>query len=313
MTNECNMEVKRISYKESKKWLLNYHYAKRTCNVMYSFGLFIGSKLSGVITFGMPPSSTLCSSICGAEFKKSVIELNRLITIENLPSNSLSYFVSKSISLIEGNVIVVSFADANQNHSGYIYQATNFIYTGVSSNTSKLVDKFGKEFHFRNIGHYQKNNRLNVSLVKRRPDSFSLDKNTLVDYLKSNKGLYTYKSLDKIFGYKDTASHWFRKDSGHSYPSVDDYINLKDILSLDNRFDSEMLNFEMIPSPSEIKEKLELKKVLIKPKHRYVIFKGSKGFKRRCSKNFKLSRLNYPKGENKNYNIDFSAENYKLF
>ena len=54
------------------------------------------------------------------------------------------------------------------NHSGYIYQATNFIYTGQSSNVFQLIDKEGKEFHFRNIGHYQKNNKLKVSLVKRR-------------------------------------------------------------------------------------------------------------------------------------------------
>lgn len=307
------MEIKKISYKVAKRWLLDYHYAKRTCNVMYSFGLFIEGKLSGVITFGMPPSSTLCSSICGSELKKNVLELNRLITLDNLPKNSLSKFVSKSINMIGKDVIIVSFADANQNHNGYIYQATNFIYTGVSSNRSKLVDKFGKEFHFRNIGHYQKNNKLNVSLVKRRPSSFDLDKSTLVDYLKENKGSYTYKSIDKVFGYKDTASHWFRKDSGHSFPSVDDYMVLKDILDLDDRFDSEMLDFEMIPSASEIKEKLELKKVLIKPKHRYVIFSGSKKFKKKCNINFKLNRLPYPKGENKNYDIDFSGEMNSLF
>ena len=307
------MKVEKVSYKIAKKWLLNYHYAKRTCNIMHSFGLFIEDKLSGVITFGMPPSSTLCSSICGNEFKKNVLELNRLITLDNLPKNSLSKFVSESIKMIGKDVIIVSFADANQNHNGYIYQATNFIYTGVSSNTSKLVDKFGKEFHFRNIGHYQKNNKLNVSLVKRRPNSFCLDKNILVDYLKENKGSYTYKSLDKVFGYKDTASHWFRKDSGHSYPSVDDYIVLKDVLNLDDRFDYQMLKFEMIPSAYEIKEKLELKKVLIKPKHRYVIFSGSKKFKRDCNRNFKLDKLRYPKGENKKYTIDFSQENYKLF
>ena len=29
-----------------------------------------------------------------------------------------------------------------------------------------------------------------------------------------------------MFGYKDTASHWFRTDGGHSYPSVDDYMIL---------------------------------------------------------------------------------------
>lgn len=308
-----DLNVKEIGYNQAKKWLLNYHYAKRVCNVMHSFGLFEDSKIIGVVTYGMPPSATLCSSICGEEFKNNVLELNRLVSMENLPKNALSYFVSNSIKMIGKDKIIVSFADANQDHNGYIYQATNFIYTGVSSNTSKLVDKFGAEFHFRNIGHYQKNNKLNVCLVKRRDKDFSLDKNILVSYLKENKGKYTYKAIDKIFGYKDTASHWFRTDKGHSYPSVDDYVKLKDVLGLDSRFDKELLEYVMIPCPNEIKERLELKKVLIKPKHRYVLFSGSKGFKRRCKKDFKLNTLPYPKGENKNYNIDFSGEEYKLF
>ena len=308
-----DLNVKEIGYNQAKKWLLNYHYAKRVCNVMHSFGLFEDSKIIGVVTYGMPPSATLCSSICGEEFKNNVLELNRLVSMEDLPKNALSYFVSNSIKMIGKDKIIVSFADANQDHNGYIYQATNFIYTGVSSNTSKLVDKFGAEFHFRNIGHYQKNNKLNVCLVKRRDKDFSLDKNILVSYLKENKGKYTYKAIDKIFGYKDTASHWFRTDKGHSYPSVDDYVKLKDVLGLDSRFDKELLEYVMIPCPNEIKERLELKKVLIKPKHRYVLFSGSKGFKRRCKKDFKLNTLPYPKGENKNYNIDFSGEEYKLF
>lgn len=307
------LNIKEINYKEAKKWLLNYHYAKRVCNVMHSFGLFDGAKIVGVITYGMPPSATLCSSICGKEFKSNVLELNRLITMEDLPKNSASFFVSNSIKMINKDVIIVSFADANQNHNGYIYQATNFIYTGVSSNTSKLVDKFGNEFHFRNIGHYQKNNKLNVKLVKRRSKDFTFDKETLVSYLKENKGKYTYKGIDKIFGYKDTASHWFRTDSGHSYPSVDDYIKLKDVLGLDDRFDRELLSYIMTPCPNEIKQRLELKKVLIKPKHRYVLFSGSKSFKNNCKKNFKLNILEYPKGENSNYKIDFSEEEYKLF
>ena len=303
-----NLKVKKVDYSVAKKWLLNYHYAKRTCNVMYSFGLFEDDNILGVVTFGMPPSSTLCSSICGKDLRKNVIELNRLITKDNLPKNALSYFVSKSIKLINEDKIIVSFADANQNHNGYIYQSTNFIYTGVSSNTSKLVDKFGEEFHFRNIGHYQKNNKLNVGLVKRRSKDFSLDKNILVSYLKENKGKYTYKSIDKMFGYKDTASHWFRTDGGHSYPSVDDYMILKEILNLDDRFDEELLNYIMTPCPNQIKEKLELKKVLIKPKHRYILFSGSKGFKRKCKKQFKLRNQPYPKGKNDNYEIDFSNE-----
>lgn len=307
------IDIKAIPYKDALRWITKYHYAKRKCNIMNSFGMYVDDVLSGVVTYGMPPSPTLCRSICGEDYSSNVIELNRLITLDNLPKNYLSMFVSKSIKMIDGNNIIVSFADANQNHSGYIYQATNFLYTGLSSNTSKLVDKFGNEFHFRNIGHYQKNNKLNVKLVKRRKDSFSVDKSKFVDYLKNNKGHYTYKKIDSVFGYKDTASHWFRKDSGHSFPSIEDYPKLKYLLSLDDTYDEAMTDFRLVPCPDEIKKALDLKKIPIKPKHRYVFFSGSKKWRRRAIKNLKLSILEYPKGQNENYDIDFSEESYRLF
>ena len=112
-------------------------------------------------------------------------------------------------------------------HAGYIYQSTNFIYTGVSSNVTKLVDKFGKEFHFRNIGHYQKNNKLNAKLIKRRLNEKDINKIGFANYLRKNKGDWTAKKLDLEFGRKNTAAHWFRTDKGFSFPDIDNWIKLK--------------------------------------------------------------------------------------
>jgi DNA modification methylase len=50
----------------------------------------------------------------------------------------------------------------------------------------------------------------------------------------------TYKDLDKIFGYKDTAGHWFRLDRGGSLPKVEDYTLLKGILGFNGEFDKVM-------------------------------------------------------------------------
>ena len=184
------MTVKSIENYETKEWLLKKHYAKRMCSISFAFGLYVDNVLSGVITFGMPPSSTLSESICGKEYKNYVLELNRLVVNEGLQKNALSFFVSNAIKQLPNNKIIVSFADANMKHNGYIYQATNFLYTGTSSNTSKLIDKFGKEFHFRNIGHYQKNNKLNVGLVKRRCNEHLIDKKEIANFLRLNKKGY---------------------------------------------------------------------------------------------------------------------------
>jgi DNA modification methylase len=56
------------------------------------------------------------------------------------------------------------------------------------------------------------------------------------DSLKESKK--TAKSIDEVFGYKSKAGHWFRLDPGRSMPSKDDYVRLKDIIGLDDRYDT---------------------------------------------------------------------------
>lgn len=423
------MKVQRIKNSETKEWLLKKHYAKRMCSISYAFGLYVDNFLSGVITFGMPPSSTLSESICGKEYKNYVLELNRLVVNEGLQKNALSFFVSNAIKQLPNNKIIVSFADANMNHNGYIYQATNFIYTGVTSNTTKLIDKEGKEFHFRNIGHKQKTLKKEINLIKRIVNNLSddllkkeytsilcknkftghcyvasetyyhlsndylkvyhikhensthwflKDKNnniiditkgqfkTKVPYDKAKRGFFLTKKpskrslnlMDKVINYnfkiikrrlnedkidnkmiaqflrdsktfgnynnkmiskflgihQQKLEHWFRLDDGFSFPSVDDWNKLKTLLNFDDRFDNVMNNYEWIPCANDIIKKLELKKIDILPKHRYIYFKGSKTFKQKCIKSLRLNIKQYPKGENKRYISDYKPSvQTKLF
>lgn len=306
MSIKNKYKVLSIKKELTYEWLLKKHYAKRLPSISYSFGLYNCNILVGVCTFGMPPSSTLSESIAGAKYKSLVLELNRLVSNDDLDKNALSYFVSNAISQLPKPKIIVSFSDNNMFHNGYIYQATNFIFTGLSSNISQYIDKDGKEFHFRNIGHYQKNNRINVSLVKRRLNEDKINRIDMANYMRKNKGDWTAKKLDKIFGYKDTAAHWFRTDGGFSFVKVDDWIKLKELLNLDNTFDDVMLKFEWVADVKEIIKKLELKKVDILPKNRYVFISANKRDKRDIMKNLKYTSLTYPKGDNKNYNAEYN-------
>jgi hypothetical protein len=61
-----------------------------------------------------------------------VLELNRLVFAEPV-KNGPSLLVSHSLKLLPKPSIVVSFADSAQGHIGYVYQATNFLYTGLSA------------------------------------------------------------------------------------------------------------------------------------------------------------------------------------
>jgi len=119
-------------------WLLHKHYAKRLCSISYSFGLFDSENiLNGVLTIGKPASHSLCIGICGIKNKDFVYELNRLVINDNLEKNIASYFISNVLKLLP-KMILVSYADSKQNHHGYVYQATNWIYTGKTKERTDI-------------------------------------------------------------------------------------------------------------------------------------------------------------------------------
>lgn len=125
------MKVLPIKPEETEPWLLQKHYAKRMCPISFAFGAYEGTQLIGIVTYGVSASSTLRQGICGKQWTDHVYELNRLCC-ENRP-NLASQLVGKSMQMLPKPIIVVSYADTEQGHVGYVYQATNFLYTGLSS------------------------------------------------------------------------------------------------------------------------------------------------------------------------------------
>jgi hypothetical protein len=151
MMGTTDFSVVSIDASKTKDWILNKHYAKRMPVINYAFGLFDKSGvLHGVCTFGRPASRPLCVGICGKEYAENVIELNRLCVNDGAPENTTSYFVSKCLKSLPDNTIVVSFADTEQGHIGVIYQATNFIYTGLSD-AHKEWRIIGRNTHSKNV------------------------------------------------------------------------------------------------------------------------------------------------------------------
>ncbi len=137
------MEVKPIKSFETKPWLLNRHYAKRLPSISYAFGLFDDGVLVGVCTYGSPASPSLCVGVCGEQHRDKVLELNRLVVDSSEP-NSASMLVSRSLKMLPKPSIVVSYADTAQGHVGYVYQSTNFLYTGATAERTDMGGEEGK-------------------------------------------------------------------------------------------------------------------------------------------------------------------------
>jgi len=130
MSIKNKYSVKSIDSYLCKEWCLKKHYAKRLPPIEYAFGIYdLDNYLQGICTFGTPVSSTL-RNLWNNEFK--LMELNRLVINEGLHKNILSYFVGQCLKMMPKPLVIASYADTSKNHHGYIYQATNWLYTGLS-------------------------------------------------------------------------------------------------------------------------------------------------------------------------------------
>jgi hypothetical protein len=132
LVSEHGYSIEQIRATDAYPLILNRHYAHRLPSITHAFGLICDGDLVGVCTYGTPASSTLCRGVCGDEHQRRVLELNRLVLLRNLP-NEASRLVAGSLRLLPRPSIVVSYADTSQQHLGIVYQATNFIYTGLST------------------------------------------------------------------------------------------------------------------------------------------------------------------------------------
>jgi len=112
--------------------VVSKHYLHRKGPCSHAFGLFDKqNRMVGVITYGVSASSTLLKGICGPEESKNVYELTRLWIEDSTPKNAESFLIGNTIKLLDRE-IVVSFSEIEQGHVGTVYQASNFMYCGLS-------------------------------------------------------------------------------------------------------------------------------------------------------------------------------------
>ena len=174
-----NYSVQQIEYKDTKHLILNVHYAKRMPSISFAYGLFEEKEFVGLVSYGSPASPSLCKGILGEEYRDQVIELNRLVLVNN-KRNEASYLVAQSLKLLPKPRCIVSYADTHQGHAGCIYQASNFYFTGTTKARTDMAGKNGK--HSRHhLG--DRTNRVYRS-AKHRYVTFIGDKKQKKGYLK---------------------------------------------------------------------------------------------------------------------------------
>ncbi len=160
-----NFKVVQIKAEETYEWFKKLHYAKRLPITQYAFGLYENLCLIGVISYGNPTGRSVLEAMTSKNYEHPILELNRLCLLEN-KKNYASFLVGNSMKLLPKPNIIISYADTSQNHSGYVYQATNFIYCGLSEKRTDWLLK-GVNKHARGI-----QSEFSLEEIKKNPDKF---------------------------------------------------------------------------------------------------------------------------------------------
>lgn len=171
-----------------KDFVEENHYSKSIngCISDFCYALLDGELLIGALFYGRLAMVNQWKKY--ADKKEDVIELRRLVLIDNTLRNAESFFIAKSLKLLKkswNGKVVISYADEEYNHTGIIYKASNFKYLGKSAG-AKVIIYNNKKYHDKAIRTKYKG--------KLKPFAGKL-KNALASgeaYYKNTLGKHTY-------------------------------------------------------------------------------------------------------------------------
>jgi hypothetical protein len=99
-----------------------------------TLGVFRYNSLQGIIVFGVGPQNAF--RLVNSAEPRDCLTLTRLWLSEMLPANSESRSLGIVLKSLRRNTdlkFLITYADGAQGHVGTIYQATNWLYTGLST------------------------------------------------------------------------------------------------------------------------------------------------------------------------------------
>lgn len=137
--------VEPITKKQAEAFVVAKHYSHRASIFWAAFGLVVNEKIEGVVVFGQPSPSLQKYAFRERDFR--MYELSRLV-VQTPAKNAASFLVGSALRMLPAPCAVVSYADIGWGHAGIVYQATNWVYTGVTKNkgdSAYIVD--GKPIH----------------------------------------------------------------------------------------------------------------------------------------------------------------------
>jgi len=174
-----SLKVDWASHEAAKFACVNWHYSKVIpVGKLVKVGAWENDKFIGVVVFGRGANNNMLRPYAlkadeGCELVRIALR-EHIYPVSKILAIALK-FLKKSNPKLK---LVVSYADKDQGHNGSIYQATNWIYTGLKNAGSMgafIIN--GKKTHPKSV--HSKNVKQNIDEVRKH-----LDPNATIHYTK---------------------------------------------------------------------------------------------------------------------------------
>lgn len=184
------MRIARANNKAIEYACRNFHYAKSVPSVTFAYNVYNDEdEWCGVILFGIGANNNIAKT-----FGKNMGEV---LELERVALNGKQEQTSKAVAMCLKQLhkdnplcrMVVSYSDHRQKHLGTIYQATNWIYLGLTITSDTQYFYNGKWTHERTINGHTDRDKLKAMLPKRENSNkfkyvFVFDKKERKEYMK---------------------------------------------------------------------------------------------------------------------------------
>lgn len=149
-----DLQMKVINEKTAVEFIQDYHYSGNTLSPTIAFGHYYKEYLVNVILYKSPIGRLMAQQVMAGGDSTNTWELIRMVSLEPKPKNLESRCISNTLKYIKKAYpeikIIISYADNNMGHHGYVYQASNFYYYGQSRPDKEwYID--GKRVHTRSV------------------------------------------------------------------------------------------------------------------------------------------------------------------
>jgi len=151
--NNGEFKVSEVARSDVRDFIQTHHYSGNINGVKsrHCFALYRNDKMIGAMLYGDLGMANAWKKY--GESEADVLELRRLVLIDDTPRNSESFFIGWTLRWLKRNTfvkVIVSYADPNHGHSGIVYQATNFEHIGMTG-AGRVIMWGDKKYHDKTI------------------------------------------------------------------------------------------------------------------------------------------------------------------